>query len=191
MDEMEGPNAQGRGAVPGVLRVNRAGSSMEGSTPSPTKELTTVTEGLIVSAMRSGRFAMALHALVLLGQSENGLPSECIAGSVNTHAAFLRRTLAELARAGLIEASEGRHGGYRLARPANRISLAEVYQAMETAGPLAPCPADPNPRCPVGRGMRLAFEEVIKGAQTGLLAALERRTVADVSERALRLGKGK
>lgn len=139
--------------------------------------------------MRSGRFATALHALVMLAQSPEGFSSDFMAGSVNTHAAFLRRVLSELVRAGLVQASEGRRGGYRLARAADRISLAEVYRVMEPQGPLAPSPAEPNLECPVGCGMRAAFDEVMAAAQFGLLAALERRTVADVSDRALTLGK--
>jgi len=36
-----------------------------------------------------------------------------------------------LRRAGLVDAEEGRTGGYRLARPAERISLLEVIEAIE------------------------------------------------------------
>src|SRR5512138_3073397 len=109
--------------------------------------------------MASGRFAMAAHALALLSQTEEGYPSAYVAASVNTHAVFLRRILRDLVAAGLVVAREGRAGGYRLARPAARISLAEVYRAVEPAGPLAPSPAEPSARCAVGAGMRTAFAE--------------------------------
>lgn len=139
--------------------------------------------------MSSGRFAMALHALALLAQSHEGHPSAYIASSVNTHAVFLRRILRELVAAGLVEAREGRTGGYRLARPAARISLAEVYRAIEPGGPLAPSPAEPNVRCPVGAGMRSAFSETAEQATLGMLGALGTRTVEDLSRRALREGR--
>ncbi len=125
----------------------------------------------------------------MLAQSPEGFSSDCMAGSVNTHAAYVRRVLSELVHAGLVRASEGRCGGYRLARAAERISLAEIYRVMEPQGPLTPSPAEPNQECPVGCSMRAAFDEVMTAAQFGLLAALERRTVADVSDRALTLGK--
>jgi Rrf2 family protein len=108
---------------------------------------------------------------------------------VNTHAVFLRRILGDLVAAGLVSAQEGRAGGYRLARPAEAITLADVYRAVERDGPLAPSPADPNLRCPVGAGMRQAFARTAGAAEDGLLRALERETVADLSRRALRLGK--
>src|SRR5438270_13734617 len=118
--------------------------------------------------MSSGRFAMAVHALALLADAPGGHPSEHIAGSVNTHAVVLRRVLRRLADAGLIEAREGRGGGYRLARPAERIWLDEVYRAMEPDGPVAPSPARPNPRCPIGAGMQAAFSGVTNLARHGV-----------------------
>lgn len=139
--------------------------------------------------MTSGRFAMAAHALALLARSEEGHPSAFIAGSVNTHAVFLRRILRDLVDAGLVVAREGRAGGYRLARPAERITLAEVYRAVEPEGPLAPSPAEPNERCPVGAGMRVAFAEAAVAGQRGLLDALAQRTVADLARRALKQGR--
>lgn len=132
---------------------------------------------------------MALHALAVLAQSEEGYPSAFIASSVNTHAVFLRRILRDLVAAGLVVAREGRTGGYRLARPAERISLAEVYRAVEPEGPLAASPAEPNARCPIGAGMRDAFLETASAAERGLLGALAERSVAELSRRALRHGK--
>jgi Rrf2 family transcriptional regulator, repressor of oqxAB len=139
--------------------------------------------------MASGRFAMAVHALAVLSQSEEGYPSAYIASSVNTHAVFLRRILRDLVDAGLVTAREGRTGGYRLARRADAITLAEVYRAIEPEGPLAPSPAEPNPRCPIGAGMRTAFSATAAAATDGLLGALAGRTVEDVSRRALREGR--
>jgi Rrf2 family transcriptional regulator, repressor of oqxAB len=139
--------------------------------------------------MSSGRFAMAVHALAVLAQSDEGFPSAFVASSVNTHAVFLRRILRDLVAAGLVTAREGRTGGYALARQAERITLADVYRAVEPEGPLAPSPAEPNERCPVGAGMRAAFAEAAAQAAHGLLGALANRTVADVARKAVRAGK--
>jgi Rrf2 family transcriptional repressor of oqxAB len=132
---------------------------------------------------------MAAHALAVLARAEDGYPSAYLASSVNTHAVFLRRILRDLVDAGLVRAREGRTGGYRLARPAARITLADVYRAVEPEGPLAASPAEPNPRCPVGAGMRDAFAGAAVAATRGLLAALSRHTVADLSRRAVTAGR--
>jgi Rrf2 family protein len=142
-----------------------------------------------MAEMGSGRFAMAVHALALLAQDHDGYPSAYLAGSVNTHAVFLRRVLGILARAGLIETREGRGGGYRLARPAAAIQLSEVYRVMEPEGPLTASPCDPNPRCPVGAGMRSAFAATAAVAREGLEQALAGQTVADLARGALRRGR--
>jgi Rrf2 family transcriptional repressor of oqxAB len=139
--------------------------------------------------MSSGRFAMAAHALALLARSEEGHPSALLASSVNTHAVFLRRILRDLVSAGLVEAREGRSGGYRLTRPAERITLAEVYRAVEPDGPLTPSPSEPSCRCPVGSGMRAAFADAARAAERGLLGALADRTIADLARNAVREGK--
>lgn len=132
---------------------------------------------------------MAAHALAVLAQSRDGYPSAYVASSVNTHAVFLRRILGDLVTAGLVTAREGRAGGYRLARRPEEITLAEVYRAVERGGPLAPSPAAPNLRCPIGAGMRQAFARTAGGAERGLLEALRHETVADLSRRALRIGR--
>jgi Rrf2 family protein len=134
---------------------------------------------------------MAAHALAVLAQSRDGFPSAFVASSVNTHAVFLRRILRDLVAAGLVAAREGRRGGYRLARPPERITLAEVYRAVEPGGPLVGSPAAPNVRCPVGAGMRRAFAEAAGAAERGLLAALAGRTVAELSRRAVRHGRAR
>ena len=135
-----------------------------------------------------GWFAMAAHVLALLARSPDGYPSAHLASSVNTHAVFLRKVVARLVRTGLVDAKEGRDGGYRLARPADRITLADVYRVMRADGPLPLSPAEPNPSCAVGSGMRAALTEVASRAEDQLLRELERHTIADLSHHAVALG---
>ena len=46
----------------------------------------------------------------------------------------MRRILARLAQAGLVEAREGRDGGYSLKLPPDRITLADVFRAVSCDG---------------------------------------------------------
>ncbi|WP_437478301.1 Rrf2 family transcriptional regulator [Sorangium sp. So ce1014] len=139
--------------------------------------------------MSSGRFAIATHALALLAQTGESCASDELSASINTNPAFLRRILARLSQAGLIEAREGRAGGYRLARPAKRIRLSEVYAAVEPEGAIAPSPCEPNAKCPIGAGIQRAFDEVADAANEGLLRGLSQKTVADIALRAQHLGR--
>lgn len=44
---------------------------------------------------------------------------------------YLAKLLGQLVRAGMLEATRGKHGGYRLHRPAEEITLYEVINAIE------------------------------------------------------------
>ena len=50
--------------------------------------------------------------------------------------AYLEHLVAKLRKAGLVDLGRGAHGGYRLARPAEEITMLEVVEALE--GPIAP-----------------------------------------------------
>jgi len=85
----------------------------------------------------NSRFAVAVHALAVLAwHTQAPCSSREIAASVATNAVVIRRLLGQLARAGVVEASYGARGGFRLARPAAKISLRDVYAAVEEGGSL-------------------------------------------------------
>jgi Rrf2 family protein len=128
-------------------------------------------------------FAVAVRALAHLACSDRLCPSASLAGSVNAHAVFLRRILAQLARAGIVEAREGRDGGYRLALSPDQITLADVYRAVNAPAPLPLAPFDAASAC--GRdGMRVAFAAVIAEAEEAAVGAMRRHTLADLIRQA-------
>jgi Rrf2 family protein len=78
-----------------------------------------------------GWFRVAVQSLVLLAaHGDEPCSSAAMADDLDAHAVFLRRVLATLVRADLVAAREGRDGGYRLARPADQITLADVFCAI-------------------------------------------------------------
>jgi Rrf2 family protein len=131
----------------------------------------------------NSRFAVATHILTLLYEG-NGEPltSEYIAGSVNTNAAVIRRLLSHLARAGLTTAQLGAGGGALLARPAQEITLRDVYRAVDEGSLFALHPQGPNPDCPVGRHIQASLEGIMDDAEHALEAELAKRTIADLVE---------
>ncbi|HLL49725.1 MAG TPA: Rrf2 family transcriptional regulator [Thermomicrobiales bacterium] len=131
--------------------------------------------------MTQDGFAYAVHALVLLAKSPGSATSSFLAGSVNIHATCLRKVMAPLARAGLVRACQGREGGYRLARPAAEMSLAEIYEAVVSEPLLRPNPAAVNPRCPISVAMGPALAAIAADAEARFQEALARRSLADVA----------
>jgi Rrf2 family protein len=76
-----------------------------------------------------------LRALLALTATGSAQTAEALAGEQSLPPRFLGAILADLRRAGLVASQRGSEGGYRLARPAADITVAEVIRALD--GPLA------------------------------------------------------
>lgn len=141
------------------------------------------------------RFAVATHILTVL-QTQGAAPatSEYIAASVNTNPSLIRRLLSRLARAGLTTSQMGTGGGALLARPADEITLLDVYRAVDEEADLIAIHQAPNPQCPVGRNIQQVLEQRIDAAERALYDQLARTTIAelagDVARRERRRGTG-
>lgn len=137
----------------------------------------------------NSHFALATHVLTALAvNADRVLTSAQLARSVNTNPAFLRTLLGQLRAAGLIDVSLGKGGGARLARPASRVTLADVYRAVERQPPaqLHRCP--PDKHCLVGRNILPILDEVVRDVETAALQRLGRKTIADLAGQAVRRG---
>lgn len=66
-----------------------------------------------------------------------------IAEAYSIPAELLGKVLQSLARAKLIESMQGAHGGYRLQRALDQVTLGEVIEAVEGPVLLAQCQEDP------------------------------------------------
>lgn len=70
----------------------------------------------------------ALRAVLTIAAEPDGAPvgAARIAESLGIPANYLSKTLHQLARAGVLESTRGKLGGFRLSRPAERVSLVDV-----------------------------------------------------------------
>lgn len=79
------------------------------------------------------------YAIVLLSYFAHhrnvGYAASNLAGKVHLPLPIVSKILKALAREGLIESQRGVHGGYRLTRSPDQISVAEIITAIE--GPIA------------------------------------------------------
>jgi Rrf2 family protein len=81
---------------------------------------------------KNNQFSVAVHIMTALGDHYGEqVTSVDLAASVRTHESQIRNVIAKLVKAGLVRTSRGRNGFSSLARPANKISLLEIYKAME------------------------------------------------------------
>jgi Rrf2 family transcriptional regulator, cysteine metabolism repressor len=89
---------------------------------------------------------------------------------------FLVQIFQELKRAGLVTSVRGAAGGYRMLRPAEDLTLAELLDVVEGSGEPSPCAANDSPLSPV-------LTEVCQELAAVRRERLEAITLADLLER--------
>jgi Rrf2 family protein len=100
-----------------------------------------------------------------------------VARATGAPPSVLAQALAKLVRAGLLVAHAGRHGGYRLARPADEVSIYDVVLAIDGAGSAERCVLHEGAcswegACP--------FHGFLVEAQDQFLATLRATSLADI-----------
>ena len=129
----------------------------------------------------SGLFLIAVYALVELGRSGSTMSSEELAGRICTNPARLRKVMAMLHRAGLVETRAGKHGGYCAARDAAKIPLWEVCRAVEEQPvSIRWKTGEIDTPCLLASGMAGAVERLQEGLNAVCAAYLSSLTVADL-----------
>lgn len=132
----------------------------------------------------SARFAVAVHTLGVLALAGGGpVSSERIAESVRTNAVTIRRLFQALGRAGLVVGQMGPNGGARLARPADAITLAEVWRAVEDGDLFAFAASGGNPGCAVSCAVKPVLGAIFDDAEAALEQVLAGVTLAAVADR--------
>jgi Rrf2 family protein len=124
---------------------------------------------------------MGLHVLAFLSwEPQEFFTSQKIAESTLTNPVVVRRIASRLQVAGLVETQKGRGGGMRLAKPAETITMAEIYRAVETAEPLHLPHTEPNPACPVGSAMKDILSGIFARAESAMQSELEKTLLSEV-----------
>jgi Rrf2 family protein len=134
----------------------------------------------------SQRGHYALRALVVLGMnySDKVVRIQTISSAQNIPKRFLEQILNELKAAGILESKRGIAGGYRLGRPPEQITLAEVIRLIE--GPLAPvgCVSEKfYERCSCPSEEKCGIRSIMKEVREAIVKVLEGVTVAQLCDR--------
>jgi Rrf2 family protein len=128
----------------------------------------------------SARADYAIRALLELAAAGPDEPvrGEAIAQAQGIPGKYLENLLADLRRARLIASQRGANGGYRLARAASAITLADVIRAMD--GPLAGV-RDAAPEDVSYNGPAASLRDVWVALRASMRSVLEATSLADVA----------
>ncbi len=128
----------------------------------------------------SAKADYAVRAAVELAAatSEKPVKAERIASAQQIPLNFLENILGELRHSGIVRSHRGAEGGFRLAKPPEEITIADVIRAVE--GPLASVRGGPPEESTYG-GAAEALPRVWIAVRANLRAVVEHVTVADVA----------
>jgi Rrf2 family protein len=128
----------------------------------------------------SAKADYAVRAAVELAAASDDRPvkAERIATAQEIPRNFLENILGELRHAGIVRSQRGAEGGFRLAKPADLLTIADVIRAVE--GPLASVRGGPPEDASYG-GAATALPRVWIAVRANLRAVVEHVTLADVA----------
>jgi Rrf2 family nitric oxide-sensitive transcriptional repressor len=126
--------------------------------------------------------ALGLHAMVSISARTKPMQLARLADELCASEAHLSKVMQRLVRAGLLSSRRGRTGGYALARPAEEISLLDVYQALE--GPMR------RDAClfsaPVCDRVHCVLGDLVERVRSTVYEELRSTSLADAEERSRR-----
>jgi len=116
--------------------------------------------------------SIAMHGIILVAKSPKAVNVIQIAESTGASKHHVAKIMQRLAKNGFLTSQRGPAGGFRLKKPPKTISFLDIYETIEGAIEINPCPLD-KPICPfdkclmnnVTNKMTLEFREHLK-AQT-------------------------
>jgi Rrf2 family transcriptional regulator, iron-sulfur cluster assembly transcription factor len=123
-----------------------------------------------------GRYAVM--AMVDLAKAASGRPEALngVALRQGISQAYLEQLFLRLRRAGLVKSSRGASGGYELARPASKITLAQIMYAVDEPLKTTRC-ADDDHGC--NDGVRCATHDLWRALGAHIVGFLDKVTLED------------
>lgn len=128
------------------------------------------------------RFPTALQMVLSVADAQqNGTraTSAILATGLQANPSFVRKLMVPLTRDGIILSTHGRQGSIHLGRPADQISLQDIYLSVMDDKPLWGKRPDVPQCCLVSANTGWFFDTLAGEAEQACLEVLARRTVAD------------
>lgn len=121
--------------------------------------------------------SLALHSMALLAKADHLLTTNAIADATNASQAHLSKVLQRLSKAELVSSVRGPSGGFCLARPADTITLLEIYETIEGHLEFSGCLLRDNETCLYERCM---FNGLLEELTIQFRDYLASHTLADI-----------
>lgn len=129
---------------------------------------------------RNSRLSLALHTLSHMASDPDRVrTSKDIADHAGTNPVVVRRVLGRLREAGLLVSEKGHSGGWRLARPPQEVTLADIYLALDERL-IASRTNEPNSECSVEHALHRRVSDVMEEIERSLIARLRETAISEI-----------
>ncbi len=119
----------------------------------------------------------ALRAVVCLAaQPDKPMKTHAISDLTHVPVDYLFKVLQSLARAGIVSASRGKHGGFVLETPADKLTCLAVVNAIDPMPRIRECPLD----LPEHEHHLCALHRRIDAAMASVESAMASTTIAEI-----------
>ncbi|HWD18161.1 MAG TPA: Rrf2 family transcriptional regulator [Verrucomicrobiae bacterium] len=127
------------------------------------------------------QFAVAVHVMAgLAAGCGQDMTSARLARSVNTSPSFVRRVLAKLSKAGLIQTATGKAGSCWLGKDARNISLRDIYAAVGAPPVFAVHTYREQKECSVSCHIKAALDHALEKSQQAMEESLAEISLAQI-----------
>lgn len=129
----------------------------------------------------SSRMTIAVHILLAIAEfaDKEKTTSTFLAQSVNVHPVIIRNTLGKLKTAGIVHVRAG-EGGATLANDPQKITLLDIFEAVEKEEDLFHFHEHPNPQCPVGKNMHAILDQRLISIQNAMRKEMRAMTLQEL-----------
>ena len=126
------------------------------------------------------KFSVAVHVLILISESSSPINSDQMAESVGTNASYIRKILALLKKADIVDGHRG-VSGYDMTVTPEQLTLLQIYQAVTGAAKvhILDIHQNPNDKCIVGRYIQPVLSGIFEDMEDTFAKSLAGRTLAD------------
>jgi Rrf2 family protein len=130
---------------------------------------------------RDSRLSGVLHVLLHIAEQQGPVTSEVLAKAMDTNPVVIRRIMAGLRDEGFVQSEKGHGGGWTLACDLSRVTLRDIYTALNCPSLLAIGNRTESPGCLVEQAVNTTLNDAFHEAETRLLARLGEVTLAMLS----------
>ncbi len=128
------------------------------------------------------QFTTAIHICIYIHfKDKPSVSSQEIATSVKTNPVVIRRLIAKLRNYGIMKSNIGSGGGFALNKPADKITLWDIYLAVRENQQLFRKPP-PNPECKVSSNLAILVDDTFHQSELAMQKPLTKVNIAGLTD---------